>query len=113
MRLDAYKPPNPPPSGYPITIMEMQRARHLVLENSATTALVQDSIPPIPRPVNTRQMASCPGLEAVVARIIPVTITTRHPNKVGRRTILSASPPRKTEPNAIQISSLDNTIPSA
>src|SRR5688572_28337808 len=44
---------------------------------------------------------------------MPPAITTRQPRTVGRRPILSATPPRKMEPIAMPISSIDSTMPSA
>src|SRR5688572_20417075 len=113
MRPDAHNPPMPPPIGYPMTMSEMQRLRHFLFENSATTALVQESMPPMPRPVMMRQMDSWTGLPAVVAMNMPKAIVTRHPSSVGRRPMRSASPPKNTEPTAMPISSIERTMPSA
>ena len=44
---------------------------------------------------------------------MPIAMTTRQPSTVGRRPILSASPPRKIEPSAMPMSSADSTKPSA
>ena len=44
---------------------------------------------------------------------MPVAITIRHPSIVGRRPILSARLPSRIEPNAMPMSSIDRTMPSA
>jgi hypothetical protein len=64
---------------------EIEWLRHLLLENSATTALMPESMPPMPRPVNTRQMESWTGLAAVVAPSMPAAITIKDPSSAGRR----------------------------
>src|SRR4051812_27438350 len=91
----------------------MQRLRHFLLENSATTALVQESIPPIPKPVTRRQIDNCTGLPDVVAPSMPAIITVMHAKSVGRLPILSARPPRSTDPKPMPINSIESTTPSA
>src|SRR6185503_9681029 len=86
--------------------------RFLLFENSADTAFIDASMPPIPRPVTTRHTESVTGLVEVVAMNMPDAITIRHPSVVGRRPILSLTPPRMIEPSAIPISSIDSTTPS-
>src|SRR5262245_1244120 len=106
-------PPKVAPSGYPIDISDTLRLRRRVFENSAATAFIEANMPPIPRPVTTRQIDRVTGLVAVVAMNIPNAITTRQPRVVGRRPILSLTPPSAIEPIIIPISSIDRTIPSA
>ncbi len=109
------------------------RSRRRVFENSATTALIAASMPPMPRPVtirhtdrSARRASTCTPNSAnsgvtrpprypvdVVTMTMPVAITTRQPSTVGRRPILSARLPRKIEPSAMPISSIDSTKPSA
>ena len=40
---------------------------------------------------------------------MPMVISTRQPSTVGRRPILSATPPRMSEPMAMPMSSADST----
>ena len=89
------------------------RCRRCVFENSAATALIAASIPPIPRPVTTRQIDRSTRPVTVVAISMPVAMTARQPRIVGRRPILSATPPRTIEPIAMPISSIDSTMPRA
>ena len=49
----------------------------------------------------------------MVAMNMPAAITVMHPNTVRRRPILSATPPRKIEPNAMPNTSMERTMPSA
>ena len=109
-------------------------SRRFAFENSAATALIAASMPPMPRPVTMRQVArsasrgsTSPATNSEntgstmppttkpeeVAMYMPVAMTTRQPSTVGRRPILSASPPRKIEPSAMPMSSADSTKPSA
>ena len=44
---------------------------------------------------------------------MPMAMMTRQPSMVGRRPIRSATPPSRIEPNAMPISSIDSTMPSA
>ena len=115
-------------------MMATLKSRRFVLENSAATALIAASIPPMPRPVMMRQIDRSMSRESmlapstkltagasapprmplvVVTMNMPSAITTRHPSTVGRRPILSATPPKKIEPNAMPMSSIDSTKPSA
>jgi hypothetical protein len=71
------------------------------------------STPPMPKPVSTRHNDRSMTPRDVVAMNIPAVITTRQPRIVGRRPILSATPPRNTEPIAMPMSSIDSTIPRA
>ncbi len=71
------------------------------------------SIPPMPSPVTTRQMDKDMMLVAVVAPTMPAAITARQPRIVGRRPILSATPPTNTDPIAMPMSSIESTTPSA
>ena len=92
---------------------ETLRCRRRVFENSAATALIPASMPPMPSPVTTRQMERATSPLAVVGMTMPTAITTRHPRIVGRRPTLSATPPRIIEPTAMPRSSIDSTIPRA
>jgi hypothetical protein len=94
-------------------MIDTLRCRCFAFENSAAIALIVASIPPIPSPVMTRQIDRSTRPVTVVAMSMPVAMTTRHPSTVGRRPILSARLPRKTDPIAIPISSIDSTMPSA
>src|SRR5688572_9619738 len=69
-------------------------------------------MPPIPSPVTTRHSERSTRPLTVVAMNMPVAMTTRQPRIVGRRPILSATPPRRTEPIAMPISSIESTMPS-
>ena len=64
------------------------KCRRRVLENSAATALIAASIPPMPRPVTTRQIDRSTSPVTVVAMSMPPAMTARHPRIVGRRPIL-------------------------
>ena len=70
------------------------------------------SMPPMPRPVTTRQIDRSTRPVTVVAMIMPNDITARHPRIVGRRPILSATPPSTIEPMAMPINSIERTMPS-
>ena len=49
-------PPAAAPTGYPIDMMATLTSRRRVFENSAATALIAASMPPMPRPVTIRQI---------------------------------------------------------
>ena len=66
----------------------------------------------MPRPVTTRQIDKTTRPVTVVAMIMPNDITARHPRIVGRRPILSATPPSTIEPMAMPINSIESTMPS-
>ena len=89
------------------------KCRRCVFENSAATALIAASMPPMPRPVMTRQIERSTSPVTVVAMSMPSDMTARHPRIVGRRPILSATPPSTIEPIAMPMSSIESTMPSA
>src|SRR5689334_7615779 len=92
-----------------MTMSEMHSLRHFLLENSATTAFVQESMPPMPRPVIMRQMESWTGLAEYVDMNMPKIIVSTQRSNVGRPPYRSASPARNTEPMAMPISSMERT----
>lgn len=96
-----------------MTIRARHRLRRRALENSAATALVAASIPPIPRPVSTRQTDKVVTFCAVVAINMPTVITTKQASIVGRLPMRSARFPSRIEPMAMPMSSIDRTKPSA
>ncbi len=67
----------------------------------------------MPRPVTTRQIDRSKVPLTVVAMYMPVVMSTRQPSIVGRRPILSATPPSSSEPMAMPMSSIDSTMPRA
>ena len=93
-------------------MIDTHRWRRRVLEYSATSALIDASMPPIPRPVTMRQTDSCRIVATLLAMNMPTVIRMTQPMIVGRRPIRSARPPRKIEPNAMPKSSIDKTMPS-
>ena len=106
------RPPRTPPIGYPITITARARLRQRRLESSAAAALIEASVPPMPIPVNSRQTSSSGTPCAWPAPHMPIAMATRQPRMVGRRPILSATPPSTSDPSAMPSSSIDNTQPS-
>jgi hypothetical protein len=94
-------------------MIETLRCRRRALENSAATALIAASMPPMPRPVRIRHALSAYSPVTVVAMNMPTAISTRQPRIVGRRPKRSARPPSRTEPMAMPTSSIDSTKPSA
>ncbi len=105
-------PPITPPIGYPITIRDIATLRQRWLDNSAAAALIEASMPPIPRPVSNRQMSSVGTPPARLAPNIPMVMADRQPRMVGRRPILSATPPSSAEPTPMPTNSIDRTQPS-
>ncbi len=89
------------------------RLRVRALASSATMALVQASMPPMPRPVTSRITDRETTLNEKVAANIPVAMTTRQSRMVGRRPMRSARPPSSTDPTAMPISSIESTTPNA
>ena len=96
-----------------MAISDTLSPRRRKLENSAATALIAASMPPIPSPVKMRQTDRSYTPFARVAMIMPTAMTMRQPSKVRRRPSLSATPPSKTEPKPMPISSMESTKPNA
>src|SRR4029450_9330593 len=69
------------------------RCRRLLFENSAATALVAASMPPIPRPVTIRHIDRSISPVTVVAITIPAAMTARHASIGGRLPIQDRRPP--------------------
>jgi hypothetical protein len=96
-----------------MAMRDTHKLRRRRLANSAATALLAASRPPIPSPVVKRHTSSSGICFTVVTMNIPEVINTRQPSIVGRRPIRSATLPSTIEPSAIPISSMDSTMPSA
>src|SRR5215469_12013804 len=90
----------------------MAKLRQRRLEISAATALIAARVPPMPRPVRSRQGRSAATPRAADAPNIPAAMATTQPIIVGRRPTLSATPPRRSDPSAIPNSSIESTQPS-
>lgn len=101
------------PTGKPPAIRMTDKSRYLLLENSAVMASVLASMPPMPRPVYKRYTDMLTMPVAWAAKNMPVDITTKQSIIVGLRPMRSARLPRKMEPTAMPISSMESTMPSS
>ena len=68
-------------------------------------------MPPMPMPVTNRNANSAGTVYECAAPNMPSAMATRHPRIIGRRPILSATPPSTTEPMAMPSNSVDSTQP--